>query len=80
MPSATLTSKGQLTLPKMVRERLKVQAGDVVDFIVGDDGEIRVRAGTHDVRDLRGLLHRPNRKAVSLEAMDAAIRRALRRP
>jgi AbrB family looped-hinge helix DNA binding protein len=74
MPSATLTSKGQLTLPKAVRDRLKVSAGDTVDFVVGDDGDIRVRAGTHDVKELRGFLHRPGRRAVSLAAMDAAIR------
>jgi AbrB family looped-hinge helix DNA binding protein len=74
MPTATLTSKGQLTLPKAVRERLKVRAGDSIDFIVGEDGDIRVRAGTHDVKELRGLLHRPGRRAVSLTAMDAAIR------
>jgi antitoxin PrlF len=73
MPSSTLTSKGQLTLPKTIRERLKVHTGDIVDFIVGEDGDVRVRAGTHDVKDLRGLLHRPDRKPVSLKKMDAAI-------
>lgn len=76
MPSATLTSKGQLTLPKAVRERLKVQTGDSVEFILGEDGDIRVRAGTHDAKDLRGLLHRPGRKPVSLKKMETVIRNA----
>jgi AbrB family looped-hinge helix DNA binding protein len=81
MPAATLTSKGQLTLPKPVREHLKVSTGDAVDFIIGADGEVRVRAGDVDVRDLRGLLHRPGRRVVTLEQMDEAIVRARgRRP
>lgn len=73
MPAATLTSKGQLTLPKKVRDHLKVAAGDAVDFVIGGDGEVRVRAGDVDVRDLRGLLHKPGRRPVTLEQMDEAI-------
>lgn len=75
MPTATVTSKGQVTLPKQVRETLKVKAGDQIDFVLDAEGEVRVRAGRFDVRDLKGLLRRPGRKAVSLEAMDAAIAR-----
>jgi AbrB family looped-hinge helix DNA binding protein len=73
MATATLTSKNQLTLPKRVRELLKVDVGDTVDFVVGDDGTITVRAGRYDVADLRGLLKKPGRQPVSLESMDAAI-------
>jgi antitoxin PrlF len=76
MPTATLTSKGQITLPKAIRERLRLHAGDVVDFVVDDAGEVRVRAGNGDVLALQGLLHRPGRRPVSLEDMDRAIRRA----
>ncbi len=75
MPTATVTSKGQVTLPKQVREVLRIKAGDQVDFILDAEGEVRVRAGRFDVRDLKGLLHRPGRKPVSLEAMDEAIAR-----
>ena len=75
MPSATLTSKGQLTLPKVIRERLRVRAGDRVDFIVQDDGAIVVRAATVDVRELKGLLHRKGIKRLSVEQMNAVIRR-----
>lgn len=74
MPTATLTSKGQITLPKTIRDRLRIHTGDAVDFLIGDDGEIRVRAGNEDVRSLQGLLHRPGRRPVSLEQMDDAIR------
>jgi len=81
MPAATLTSKGQLTLPKKVREILKVHAGDVVDFIISADGDIRIRAGVVDASELRGMLHRAERKPITLEQMDEAIARARgRRP
>lgn len=76
MPTATLTSKGQLTLPRKVREHLRVQTGDAVDFIIGSDGEVRVRAGEIDAADLKGLLRQPGRRPVTIEQMEAAIRRA----
>ena len=76
MPAATLTSKGQLTLPKAIRDRLRVRPGDTVDFVVDDEGEIYVRAGRIDVRELRGLLRRPGRRPVTLGQMDDAIRTA----
>lgn len=79
MPSATLTSKGQITLPKPVRERLHLKAGDRVDFVIDAEGEIRVRTSRGDVRDLKGLLHRPGRKPVTLEEMDAAVARGVAR-
>jgi len=50
MPTATLTSRGQLTLPKEVREALRLKPGDQVDFIVGDEGEVRLRAAIVRVR------------------------------
>jgi AbrB family looped-hinge helix DNA binding protein len=78
MPSSTLTSKGQITLPKAIRDHLRVGTGDAIDFVVGADGEVRVRAGDVDVSELKGLLRRPGRRAVSVEAMDEAIRRAHR--
>jgi antitoxin PrlF len=77
MPAATLTTKGQLTLPKAVRAHLRVDAGDTVDFVFMPGGQIHVRAGQVDVAELQGMLKRPGRKAASLEAMDAAIARGL---
>ena len=75
MPSATLTSKGQLTLPKLIRDRLRLAAGDRVDFVVKDDGTVVLRPVTVDVRDLKGLLQRKGLKPLSVEAMNAVIRR-----
>lgn len=79
MPTATLTSKGQLTVPKPVRDRLRVKPGDRIDFVLDADGGVRIRTASVDVRALKGILHRPGRKPVSLEEMDAAIRRGASR-
>ena len=81
MPTATVTSKGQITLPKPIRDRLRLHTGDLVEFVIDEDGEVRVRAGRFDARDLQGLLRKTGRKTVPLTAMDEAIRRArTRRP
>lgn len=79
MPSATVTSKGQVTIPKRVRDALGVKAGDRLDFVIEDDGRVVVRAGTLSVRDLQGILRRPGRRPVSLAEMEAAIVRHHRR-
>ena len=76
MPTATLTSKGQLTVPKSVRDLLLLRQGDAVEFVVNPDGTVQIRAGRVDVAELRGMLRKAGRRPVSLEAMDEAIRRA----
>jgi len=76
MPTATLTTKGRITLPKKVRDHLRLQNGDAVDFVIGLDGVTCVRAGSVDVSELRGLLHQPGRRAHSLQEMDKVVRRA----
>jgi antitoxin PrlF len=72
MTAATLTSKGQLTLPKDVRDALGVGPGDRVDFVKMEDGNFAVLPATHSVKRLKGLIPSP-KKAVSLEDMDRAI-------
>jgi AbrB family looped-hinge helix DNA binding protein len=74
MATATLTSKGQLTLPKEVRAALGVGPGDRVDFVRMEDGNFAVLPATHSVKSLKGLIPRP-KKAVSLADMDEAIAR-----
>jgi len=80
MPAATLTSKGQLTLPKKIRDLLRLRTGDAVEFVIGADGDVHVRAGNVDVSALRGSLRRPGRRPVSVERMNAVIRKAAGRP
>ena len=76
MPKATLTSKGQLTLPKALRDRLDLKAGDPIDFTIDEEGRI---IGVPIIRDpvdqLVGSLHHlAKRKPVTVEQMDRAIR------
>jgi antitoxin PrlF len=74
MPHATLSSKGQTVIPKAIRERLGLKPGDTLDFVLQDDGDVIIRPALGDVRRLKGILHRPGRKAVSVEEMNRAIR------
>jgi len=73
-----MTSKGQMTVPKPIRDRLRLAAGDQVDFVVNERGEIVVRAATSDVKELKGLLRsgRSGKTAVRLEDMEKAILKA----
>jgi AbrB family looped-hinge helix DNA binding protein len=75
MPSATISSKGQLTLPKAIRDLLRLGAGDRVDFVVKDDGTVVLRLATADVREVRGMLHRKGLAPLTIEEMNAIIRR-----
>jgi len=78
MPSATLTSKGQITVPKAVRDALGVAAGDRLAFHVHDDGRVTVEAETVDLRALRGIL-KPAVRGVTVEQMNDAVRRSAAR-
>ncbi len=75
MATATLTSKGQLVIPKEIREYMRLEPGDRLDFVVRDDGEVVIRPVVADVTALRGLLATSRRKPVSLESMKKAIRK-----
>lgn len=73
MPSATITSKGQITIPKAVRDELGLREGDRVAFRVLDDGKVVVEPETVDLLELEGTL-KPRRKGVTLGDMEDAIR------
>ncbi len=75
MPVSTITSKGQITLPKKIREHLQVAPGDRIDFVVEDNGLVVVRPARSRLKQLRGMLRNRKRKPVSLEQMDAALAR-----
>ena len=73
MPTATVTSKGQITIPKIVRDELGLREGDRVAFRILHDGSVIVEPETVDLLDLAGVL-KPQRKGVTLADMDKAIR------
>ena len=72
MTTATLTTKGQITIPVDVRHELKVDAGDRVEFVQIAPGRYELVAATSEVTALKGMFGKA-RKAVSIEAMNAAI-------
>jgi antitoxin PrlF len=76
MPKSTLTSKGQVTIPKAVRERLGVKVGDRLVFRFDRDGRLVVAPESPDrLGAVPGLLgHLARSSSVSLEEMDEAIR------
>ena len=78
MALATLTTKGQVTIPKIIRESLKLNTGDKIEIIVTEKREAIIRPVSKKVNDIFCKLHKPGRKAVSLEAMDDAIRNRMR--
>jgi len=69
---ATITSKGQITLPKALREQLHLSPGDRVEFILDEDNVVRMLPRLASVKHLKGLLPKPA-QPVSLEQMDDAI-------
>jgi antitoxin PrlF len=75
---ATLTSKGQVTLPKEIRDRLSLDAGAILDFQITADSTITARHVVPDARRIRGLLKSPHAAPLSVEQMDAAVSAHLR--
>ncbi len=69
---ATVTAKGQITIPKALREQLHLSQGDRVEFILEEDGVVRMLPRLASVKNLKGMLPKPD-KPVSLEEMDEAI-------
>ncbi len=72
MATATVTTKGQITIPAVVRRALNLTEGDTVNFIEVETGRFEMVAVTHSIRELKGLFGKP-RRAVSIEEMNRAI-------
>lgn len=71
MSQATITSKGQVTIPAPVRANLKVGAGDKIEFVEIENGKYEVIAVTREVKSLKGLFKSTN--TVSIDDMNQAI-------
>lgn len=76
MAIATMTSKGQMTLPKDVRDDLGLKPGDKVD-IVKEGEKYVLRPRNVKAGDLYGILHRPGERSMTTEEEDEAFAAAL---
>ncbi len=72
MAIASITSKGQITIPADIRRHLSLNAGDKVEFLIEPNGKVCFMPQTNDVQALKGLFKKPHKK-VSIEAMHEAI-------
>lgn len=75
MTLATVTSKGQTTIPKEVRERLNLHSGDRIDFTIHENGEVILRPATFPIAALKGILHRKGIKKIGIEEMNQTIKK-----
>ena len=78
MALATITTKGQVTIPKSVRDSLMLSTGDKIEFVVTDKREALIRPISKKVDEVFGILHKPARKTVSVEEMDVTIRQKMK--
>jgi antitoxin PrlF len=72
MPTATVRSKGRLTIPAKVRQALALYAGDRVEFVEFEQGKILMVAANRSLTDLKGMFDKPA-KVVSIEEMNRVV-------
>ena len=78
MVTATLTSKGQLTIPKAVRDSLHLHTGDRVAFVLHGDTEAVLKPVTKSVDEVFGRLYSAAQPRKSVEEMNAAVAKRVR--
>jgi AbrB family looped-hinge helix DNA binding protein len=66
---STLTSKGQTTIPKNIRDSLRLKSGDRITFTLMPDGTVQMRVKNKSARALAGSLHRASQKRVPTEQL-----------
>lgn len=74
---ATVTDKGQVTVPKEIRDKVGIVPGSKLDFEFLDDGTLRVRVLARGAGNLFGLVQRPGAVPLNIEAMDEGIAEAV---
>ncbi len=78
MSTATLTGKGQTTIPKDIRDGLSLKAGDKLDFHMLSNASVTLRVRRGSLDDFIGVLDEPGRKVMTGDDMKAAIAKTLK--
>ncbi|WP_234572750.1 AbrB/MazE/SpoVT family DNA-binding domain-containing protein [Rhodohalobacter sp. 614A] len=73
MATATITSKGQVTIPKKIRDKLGLQAGDHLNFDIDSEGKIAIQPEKKDTDTAFGILQRDNQETLTIEEMDSGV-------
>ena len=77
MSLAKITTKGQVTIPKDVREALNLNAGDKIEIIVQESSEALIRPVIKKVDDMFCKLKKSNQQAISVNKMNHAVKQRL---
>lgn len=75
MASATITAKGQITIPARVREAMGLDTGDRIEFVEVEKGEFKMIAATRSVRELEGRYRGRRSTPLSIEEMNKIVAR-----
>ena len=73
MAIAKITTKGQVTIPKEIRDYLALQVGSRVEFVIDETGNVKLMPLNVPVEALSGILHQPGMKAATQEEMESVI-------
>ncbi len=73
MSIATVTTKGQITIPKEIRDYLKLETGSKIEFVIDESGNVKIVPLNVPIEALSGVLHRPGMKTATIEEMEIAI-------
>jgi AbrB family looped-hinge helix DNA binding protein len=78
MPYSTITSKGQVTIPRQIREKLELKVGDKLNFQYQKNGTVLLAVASKKVNEVYGMLAYRAKKPVSVEQMNEGIRNHIR--
>ncbi|WP_445636990.1 AbrB family transcriptional regulator [Nostoc sp. DSM 114161] len=75
MATVTITTKGKVIIPKEIRDYLNLDIGSKVDFVIDENGTVKLIPLNVPVQTLSGILYRPAMKSATLEEMEVAIQK-----
>ncbi len=78
MAVATITAKGQITIPKYIRDILNLDTGDKIEFVISKENEAVIKPITKTIDEIYGLLYNQNRKAQTLSDIEKSIKKRMK--